>query len=52
VPVYGINIGGYRGTALDPSVKNRYEFTGLNDASVSQIMALEVGVNQRWPWES
>lgn len=52
VPVYGINLGGARVTAIDTSVRNRHEFAGLTDQVFAQMAALEAGYNSRWPWEN
>jgi uncharacterized protein with von Willebrand factor type A (vWA) domain len=48
--VYGVNIGGYRRTAIDSRVKGRFEFSGLTDQVFRQILALEAGFDERWPW--
>lgn len=51
VPVYGINLGGGRVTAIDTRVRNRHEFAGLTDQVFAQMAALEAGHSSRWPWE-
>lgn len=50
IPVYGINLGGGRVTAIDTSIRNRHEFAGLTDQVFAQMAALEAGHNSRWPW--
>ena len=48
--VYGVNIGGYSKTAIDTRIKNRFEFAGLTDSVFQQILALEAGFAEKWPW--
>lgn len=48
--VYGVNIGGYAKTAIDSRIKNRFEFAGLTDQVFQQILALEAGFAEKWPW--
>ena len=48
--VYGINLGGHGATAIDTRVKGRFEFAGLGDSVFQQILALEAGAAERWPW--
>lgn len=48
--VYGVNIGGYSKTAIDTRVKNRFEFSGLTDQVFGQVLALEAGFDEKWPW--
>lgn len=50
VPLYGLNLGGYRPTAFDAGVPNRIEFGGLTDAMFRMIPLLEAGKNATWPW--
>lgn len=50
VKVYGVNIGGYSKTAVDTRVKNRFEFSGLTDQVFGQVLALEAGFDEKWPW--
>jgi hypothetical protein len=48
--VYGVNIGGNTKTAIDSRIKNRFEFAGLTDQVFQQILALEAGFAEKWPW--
>lgn len=48
--VYGVNLGGYAKTAIDSRIKNRFEFAGLTDSVFQQILALEAGFAEKWPW--
>jgi hypothetical protein len=48
--VYGVNIGGSSKTAIDTRIKNRFEFSGLGDQVFRQVLALEAGFDEKWPW--
>jgi hypothetical protein len=50
VKVYGVNLGGNAVTAVDSRVRNRFEFAGLTDAVFGQVLALEAGYDEKWPW--
>lgn len=50
VKVYGMNLGGNSTTAIDTRVKNRFEFSGLTDQVFAQILHLEAGRAEKWPW--
>ncbi|WP_069114628.1 TROVE domain-containing protein [Jiangella alba] len=50
VPVYGVNLGGYRPTVLAAGRANRHEFGGLNDATFTLIGLLEDGRSAGWPF--
>lgn len=48
--VYGVNIGGYSTTSIDSRVKGRFEFAGLTDSAFQQVLTLESGYDEKWPW--
>jgi hypothetical protein len=50
VKVYGISPAGYATTAIDTRLKGRFEFSGLTDQVFRQVLALEAGAAERWPW--
>jgi hypothetical protein len=50
VPLYGVNLGGYRPAAFDAGSPNRIEFGGLTDAMFRIIPLVEAGRNATWPW--
>lgn len=48
--VYGVNIGGSSKTAIDSRIKDRFEFSGLTDQVFRQVLALEAGFDEKWPF--
>jgi hypothetical protein len=50
VPLYGVNLGGYRPAAVDAGSPNRIEFGGLSDAMFRVIPLIEAGKDAAWPW--
>jgi len=51
IPIYGFNLGGYRGAAM-PSTPTRHEFGGgLTDSAFRMLPLLEAGKAGKWPWE-
>lgn len=50
VKVYGISPTGYATTAIDTRLKGRFEFSGLTDQVFRQVLALEAGAAEQWPW--
>jgi hypothetical protein len=52
VPLYGLNLGGYRRTAYAAGTPNRHEFGGLTDATFRMVPLIEAGQRARWPWSN
>lgn len=53
VPVYTVNLAGYRFGSAPSGSANRYVFGALNDSSFKLIQLLEQNKNgQKWPWEA
>jgi hypothetical protein len=50
VPVYGVNLAGYRQAVMPTGSANRHELAGLTDAAFRMIPLLEAGRSQSWPW--
>lgn len=50
VKVYGVSPVGYASTVIDTRQKGRYEFAGLTDQVFAQVLALEAGYDEKWPW--
>ncbi|GAA4464057.1 TROVE domain-containing protein [Phytohabitans houttuyneae] len=50
VPLYGVNLGGYRPAAFDAGSPNRIEFGGLTDAMFRIVPLVEAGGDASWPW--
>jgi hypothetical protein len=50
VPLYGVNLGGYKPAAFDADSPNRIELGGLTDAAFRMIPLLEAGRSCSWPW--
>jgi hypothetical protein len=50
VPLYGVNLGGYRPAAFDAGAPNRIEFGGLSDAMFRIVPLIEAGRDTAWPW--
>ncbi len=51
VPVFGVNLGGYKPTSLDLSQPNRYEIGGFSDKLFTMVSLLSSGRDAAWPWE-
>jgi hypothetical protein len=51
VPLYGVNLGGYKPAAFDAGSTNRVEFGGLTDAMFGIVPLIEAGRSSSWPWE-
>ena len=51
VPLYGVNLGGYRPAAIDAGAPNRIEFGGLSDAMFRVVPLIEAGRTAAWPWQ-
>ena len=52
VPLYGVNLGGYRPAAFDAGSPNRIEFGGLSDAMFRVVPLIEAGRDATWPWRT
>jgi len=50
IPVYGLNLVGYRHSAMPAGHGNRHELGGLTDATFALIPNIENGLAARWPW--
>lgn len=50
VKLYGVSPVGYASTVIDTRLKGRYEFGGLTDQVFAQVLALEAGYDEKWPW--
>jgi hypothetical protein len=50
VPLYGVNLQGYRPAAFDAGAPNRIEFGGLSDAMFRIVPLIEAGRQAAWPW--
>lgn len=50
VPLFGINMAGYKTTALDLSKPNRYEIGGFSDKMFQVMELLSRGKDSDWPW--
>lgn len=48
--LYGVNLGGYRVTAVDAGKPNRVELGGLTDATFKLVPLLEAGAKGEWPF--
>jgi hypothetical protein len=51
VPIYGVNLGGYRAAAMRTGSGTRHEIGGLSDATFRMIPLLESGRDAAWPWQ-
>jgi hypothetical protein len=51
VPMYGVNLGGYRPTVIPAGDQRRFEFPALGDAMFAMVPLLESGQSAGWPWE-
>lgn len=52
VPMYGVNLGGYKHGMMPTGKGNRHELAGLTDATFRLVPLLERGKDAPWPWES
>jgi hypothetical protein len=51
VPIYTLNLAGYKMGHAPSGSHNRHTFGGLTDASFKLIPLLEAGSSGSWPWE-
>jgi hypothetical protein len=51
VPMYGVNLGGFRPTVIPAGDQRRFEFPALGDAMFAMVPLLESGQSAGWPWE-
>jgi hypothetical protein len=52
VPLFGINMGGYKATAVDLSKPNRFETGGFSDKMFTVMDLLSRGKDAGWPWDT
>lgn len=50
VPIFGVNLAGYKTTAIDTGLPNRYEIAGFSDQMFTMIDMLGRGGNAGWPF--
>ena len=52
VPLFGINMAGFKTTAVDLSQPNRFEVGGFSDKMFTVMDLLSRGKDAGWPWET
>jgi hypothetical protein len=50
VPLYAVDMQGYRAAGLSTGKPNRHQLAGYTDKLLTMVSALEAGRNGDWPW--